>query len=152
MDEKFIHYKNSITSLNQSWVILCELEANESESVISWAAYRMALIEYCKPFKSSYDINQKRQILPAPKLDKEKMALHTKILHLRDKALVHSDHSVLDAKVSYDKSAKFPVPMICLNILDDLPKVSDIRNLVEIVLDELYLEQATYDQYYASNH
>lgn len=149
IDEEYIHYQESITSLNRSWRTLCELETSKAGNAIWSAAYRMALVEYCKPFKTSYGKNKVKLKLPTPNLDKEELALHEKILDLRDQVLAHSDLSVLDASVSYDKNVSFPVPLIVSNILGELPKVADIRNLVELVLDGLYSKQGKYEQHYA---
>ena len=150
MDEEYVHYQEAITSLNRSWRTLCELETHKSGGAIWSAAYRMALIEYCKPFKISYGTNKVKHKLTSPKLDQEKLILHKHILDLRDQVLAHSDITVLDAKVSYDNNAVFPVTLIISNRLGDLPKVTDIRNLVEAVLDELYLEQEKYNKQYAN--
>ena len=149
IDEEYIHYQESITSLNRSWRTLCELEESEAGSAIWSAAYRMALIEYCKPFKISYGKNKVKHKLPTPNLDQDELALHEKILNLRDQVLAHSDLSVLDASVSYDKNASFPVPLIASNVLDELPQVTDIRNLVELILDGLYSMQEKYENHYA---
>ena len=149
IDEEYMHYQESITSLNRAWRTLCELEASKAESAIWSAAYRMALIEYCKPFKISYGKDKVRFKLPVPNLNQEELILHQKILDFRDQVLAHSDLSVLDARVSYDKNASFPVPLIVSNVLGGLPQVNDIRHLVELVLDELYAKQGKYEQHYS---
>ncbi len=149
IDEKYIHYQESVTSLNRSWRTLCELETSKAGNAIWSAAYRMALVEYCKPFKTSYGKNKVKLKLPRPNLDHEELELHEKIVGLRDQVLAHSDLSVLDASVSYDKNASFPVPLIVSNVLGELPQVTDIRNLVELVLDELYSKQGKYEKNYA---
>lgn len=151
IDTEYIHYQESITSLNRSWRTLCELEASESGNAIWSAAYRMALIEYCKPFKVSYGKNRERLSLATPDLDHDDLALHEKILSLRDQVLAHSDLSVLDASVCYDRNALFPVPLIVSNAFVELPEVTDIKNLVELVLDVLYSKQGEYEQLYAEN-
>ncbi len=148
-DEEYIHYQESITCLNRSWRTLCELEISNARNALWSAAYRMALVEYCKPFKVSYGKNNVKLKLPTPNLDQAELALHEKILALRDQVLAHSDLSVLDARVSYDKNASFPVPVIVVNILGELPQVTDIRNLVEQVLDGLYSKQEEYNQHYS---
>lgn len=149
IDEEYIHYQESVTSLNRSWRTLCELETSKAGNAIWSAAYRMALVEYCKPYKTSYSKNKVKLKLPKPNLDHKELELHEKIVGLRDQVLAHSDLSVLDASVSYDKNASFPVPLIVSNVLGELPQVTDIRNLVELVLDELYSKQGKYEKHYA---
>jgi len=62
--------------------------------------------------------------------------------------MAHSDLSVLDAKVYYDKTAEYPVPLIVKNKLDSFPRVSVIKHLVETVLDALYAEEPKYENKY----
>lgn len=59
--------------------------------------------------------------------------------------MAHSDINVLDANVSYDKTANFPIPLIVKNILDNFPSIIEIKNLVETVLDALYQQEAQYE-------
>lgn len=150
-DQNYIHYQEAITSLNRAWRTLRELEVAKPGTAMWSAAYRMSLIEYCKPFKVSYGSNKEKLSLPAPDLDQEMLKLHKAIIDLRDAMLVHSDISVMDAKVSYNHSSKFPVPLIVSKTVTNLPKVADIRALVERVLDKLYMEQEKYDQHYSSS-
>ncbi|SEN63784.1 hypothetical protein [Nitrosomonas marina] len=152
IDKEYIHYQESITSLTRAWRTACELENTPPGSAIWSAAYRMVLIEYCKPFKYSFDEVKKRYKLPAPRFDEEKKILHEKIENLRDQVLAHCDISVLEAKVYYNPEAKFPVPLICQNNLTGLPNITEIRELIEYVLDEIYPEQERYNQRYADSH
>ncbi|WP_143056968.1 hypothetical protein [Nitrosomonas marina] len=72
IDKEYIHYQESITSLNRAWRTACELESTPPGSAIWSAAYRMVLIEYCKPFKNSFDEARKRYALSVPHFDAEK--------------------------------------------------------------------------------
>jgi hypothetical protein len=152
MDEIYIHYQESIDSLNQAWRIVCELESVKPNGIIWNAAYRMALIEYCKPFKSSQGIIQKHHKVEIPPFDEEKQKLHENIIQLRDQILAHSDISILNATVSYDKNSEYPFPLVCKNTIPNMPNLLDIRNLIEFVLDELYKKQNIYNKKFASLH
>ncbi|MDP5189226.1 hypothetical protein [Rheinheimera baltica] len=144
-DEEYVHFQESITSLNRAWRTLCELEKAPSGNAIWSAAYRMVIVEYCKPFTNSQINESKRHKLPAPSLTDEGKKLHARLLDLRNQVMAHSDLSVLDAKVCYDQTAEFPVPLIVQNVLGNLPIVSEVKNQVEAVLDTLYQQEAQYE-------
>jgi hypothetical protein len=140
LEEEYIHYQEAITCLNRAWVTICELENTKSGSAIWAAAYRMTLIEYCKPFKKSTGLTKKHQ-LTIPNFDSELKLIHEEIINLRDKVLAHSDLTVLDAKVYYGETHK---PIISKNILKSMPAPSNIRKLIEYVLDDLYSKESEY--------
>jgi len=144
LDEEYTHYQESITSLNRAWRTACELERATPGNAIWSAAYRMVIVEYCKPFKKS-KINKKDcHKLKTPNLSSTDEALHEQLANLRDKVMAHSDIDALDASVSYDKTAKYPVPIIVKNSLNGLPNISKIRILIEHVLDKLYEKEGDY--------
>ena len=147
MNEEYVHYQESLTSLNRAWQTICELESIEPKGAIWSAAYRMTLIEYCKPFKNS-NANSKKLKIDGLIFDEEKDKLHKKILYLRDKVLAHSDIDILEAKIYYDKNAVHPIPLISTNIEPNMPKLSEIRKLIEFVLDELYKKQENYNSFF----
>ncbi len=134
LDEEYTHYQESITSLNRAWRTACELESTNPGNAIWSAAYRMVIVEYCKPFKKSNLKKGVRHNLKTPDLSPNLEALHKELINLRDKVMAHSDIDVLDANVVYDKSAQYPVPMIAKNSLNALPDISNIRGLIEHVL------------------
>lgn len=144
LDEEYIHFQESITSLNRAWRTLCELEKCEPGNAVWSAAYRMVVVECCKPFTKSQINDKERYKLPFPDVPDESKLQHEKLLMLRHQVMAHSDLSVLDASVSYDKTANFPVPLIAKNVLDGFPSVTEIKKLVEIVLDALYQEEHEY--------
>ena len=144
-DEEYIHYQESITSLNRAWRTLCELENFRAGNAIWSAAYRMVILEYCKPFTQSQINSSERYKLCLPNIPDKSKLLHEQLLKLRHQVMAHSDLHVLDASVSYDKTANFPVPLIVKNILDSLPGIIEIKDLVETVLDALYQQEAQFE-------
>ncbi len=145
LDEEYIHFQESITSLNRAWRTLCELESYPSGNAVWSAAYRMTVVEYCKPFTQSQINRSKRHKLPLPNIPDGSKLLHDRLLELRNQVMAHSDLSVLDPNVSYDKTADFPIPLIVKNVLDNFPSIHEIKSLVETVLDALYQQEARYE-------
>lgn len=145
LDEEYVHFQESITSLNRAWRTLCELENAPSGNAIWSAAYRMVIVEYCKPFTISQINRSERHKLPLPSLTDDCNNFHARLLELRNQVMAHSDLSVLDAKVCYDQTTEFPVPIIAKNVLGNLPSVSEMKNQVEAVLDALYQQNSQYE-------
>ena len=145
LDEEYVHYQESITSLNRAWRTLCELESTPPGNAIWSAAYRMVIVEYCKPFTISQINRNERYKLPLPRLTENREKFHTRLLELRNQIMAHSDLSTLDAKVFYDKTADIPAPLITQDVMGNLPIVSEIKNQVEAVLDSLYKQETDYE-------
>lgn len=141
MEEQYIHYQECINCLNTAWRTVCELENNKPGNALWAAAYRMALVEYCKPFKRSQGLNKQPLKIENLSFDSEFKRLHEEIISLRDTVLAHCDLGPLDAKLVYGSSDS---PMIVMNSTPNLPKPSDIRQLIEFVLDELYRKKSEY--------
>jgi hypothetical protein len=53
--EKYRHFAFSIDSLNNAWRILNEVK-QQKENTLAGFAFQFALIEYSKPYKTSYGI------------------------------------------------------------------------------------------------
>lgn len=141
MEEQFIHYQESITSLNRAWRTVCELEKTDSGTAIWAAAYRMALVGYCKPFKRSNGITQKSLRLNVPELSVELNEVHNQVTGLRDKLLAHSDLSSLDPEVYYSAEG---TANIIKNCSPAMPSLNELRTLVESVLDYFYKKESEY--------
>lgn len=145
LDEEYIHFQESITSLNRAWRTLCELEKSQPGNAIWSAAYRMVVVEYCKPFTKSQVNKNERHKLPLPNIPDDSKLLHDRLLKLRHQVMAHCDLSPLDANVSYDKTDDFPMPLIVKNVLGNFPSITEIKNLVETVLDALYQKESQYE-------
>ena len=141
MEERFIHYQESITSLNRAWRTICELEGIKPGTQVWAAAYRMTIIEYCKPFKKSHGKDKNNHSLPVPEFGQGMQELHDTLISLRDTVLAHSDLGPIDAKVVYGDDHE---PFIIKNTLPKFPSPSDIKEIIEFVLDDLYGKESEY--------
>ncbi len=139
-NERYIHYRESLTCLNRAWRTLCELEKTEPKGAIWAAAYRMSIVEYGKPFKVSRS-QKHRYKLEVPQIEAEYIELHEIVIDLRDQVVAHSDLTVLDASLSYGGSHE---PCLIMNNIDSFPEAKKLRKLIERVLDQLYLQEPDY--------
>lgn len=145
LDEEYAHFQESLTSLNRAWRTLCELETSPSDNAIWNAAYRMVIVEYSKPFTKSKINKRKVHSLPLPIISGDLEILHNRILSLRHQVMAHADLTVLDVNVSYDKHAAYPTPLVSKTILGGIPSVIEIKELIEVILDELYKQEDQYE-------
>lgn len=138
--ERYIFFQECITSLNAAWRIVDALDASENDKVVAWAAYRMAFIEYAKPYKKSRCIHVKDHTLPLTYISSEDKSLHGRIIDLRDTVLAHSDITVKDAKLYFGNVEGRPLPLIASNTTAAFPSLAEFRGLIERSLDQLYNE------------
>lgn len=136
--ERYIFFQECITSLNSAWCIVDEISISENHKTVTWAAYRMAFIEYAKPFRKSWGVHVKSHTLPPPEISPEFKALHDRIMNLRDKVLAHSDIADKDAKLYFGNVEGKPLPLIASDTQVVLPPLKEFRRLIELSLDELY--------------
>ena len=141
MEDKFIHYQESITCLNRAWRTICELEEIEPGSQVWAAAYRMTIIEYCKPFKKSHGKGKNTYSLLLPEFSQKMQELHGTLISLRDTVLAHSDLGPIDAKIVYGDEHE---PFLIKNKLPKFPNPAEIKEIIEFVLDDLYSKEADY--------
>jgi hypothetical protein len=145
-EEQYVHYVECINSLNQAWSILQDLRAIKHKSAIHAAAFRFALVEYAKPYNSSYGIHKSRKKreaykLPPPKLLPDDMVLHQQILDLRDQVLAHSDLKWKEAVVCLASYGEHHAFGIMSNGIPQLPDIDAVAGLIERTLDIMYVEQ-----------
>ncbi len=136
--ERYIFFQECITSLNVAWRIINALDISKNHKTVAWAAYRMAFIEYAKPYKKSRGIHVKNHTLPLPDISAEDKILHDRIIDLRDTMLAHSDIAVKDAHLYFGNVEGRPLPLIASNTAAVLPSLTDFRGLIERSLDQLY--------------
>lgn len=136
--ENYVYFQECIGSLNAAWGIIDALQSSDAHETLLCAAFRMALIEYAKPYKSSRGVHKRKHVLPIPDLSEEDKLLHERIINLRDTVLAHSDISVKDAKVYVGIIGDRPLPFIVSNKLPLSPSFAEVRGLVERSLDRLY--------------
>ncbi len=138
--ENHVYYQECISSLNAAWRIIDTLQSSDAHKTLVWAAFRMALIEYAKPYKDSLGVHKKKHKLLIPDLSEEDKRLHERIIVLRDTVLAHSDIRVKDAKVYGGKIGDRALPLIVSNTFPWFPSLADVRGLIERSLDRLYEE------------
>ena len=144
-DEPYVHFQESLSNINSAWQILGELGDVGASRILRRAAYHMALIEYAKPFKSSFGANKRRHTIAFPLTSAADVKLHRSVIDLRDQFLAHSDISIKDATVYLGQLAGKPFPLIISNVDLALPEPSAIKALVERVLDALYSQIPIYE-------
>jgi hypothetical protein len=155
-EEQYVHYVECINSLNQAWFILQELRKAKSKSAIHAAAFRFALVEYAKPYNSSYGIHKSRKKreaykLSPPNLLPEDMALHQQILDLRDQVLAHSDLTLKEAVLylgSYGGRLNFG---IASSSIAQFPDIEAVIRLIERTLDVMYAERTRLEEALAAS-
>ena len=138
--ENYVYYQECLSSLNAAWRIIDTLQSSNANKTLASASFRMALIEYAKPYKLSQGVHKKIHKLPIPDLSEEDKLLHARIIVLRDTVLAHSDIRVKDAKVYVGKIGDRALPLIVSNTFTLFPSLADVRGLVERSLDRLYEE------------
>lgn len=143
--EEFVFLQECIVSLNSAWSIIEALSHGDAHKTLAWAAFRMALVEYSKPYKKSVGLQVKRHVLPLPALSAEDRKLHERIVQLRDTVLAHSDLNAKDARLYIGSVRGKPFPMVVSDAPPSLPTASDVRGLIERSLDELYKQAAAWE-------
>ena len=136
--ERYIFFQECITSLNIAWSIVDALDISKNHKTVALAAYRMAFIEYAKPYRKSRGIHVKNHTLPLPDISKEDKILHDRIIDLRDTVLAHSDIAIKDAKLYLGNVEGRPLPLMASNTAPVLPSLTEFRGLIERSLDQLY--------------
>jgi hypothetical protein len=153
-DEGFIHFQECLTSLNEAWRILEEVvnPVTSASPILRLAAFRMAIVEYAKPFKKSFGAptptqpKGRKHALKFPSLSADDIRLHKTLLELRDQVLAHSDLSQKDAKVYVGTTSGRAIPVIISETAPELPDPETVRLLVERVLDALYAQLSMYER------
>lgn len=151
-DEAYIFDQECLTSLNNAWRIVSTLQKVDTDRVLTWAAYRMALIEYSKPFKCSFGEGERRHRLRDLPVTDADLSLHKYILNLRDSYLAHSDIRAKDAKLHYfeDAAGSAYPPMITANIDPAPPTMAAAQGLVERMIDIVEARVAEEERQFAS--
>ena len=133
-DNEYIFKEECCKNFHYAWSILDELERTNCENhILKGAAYRMALIEYSKPYKQSYwKENKGGWKLPDPNfLSEVFFDLHKQIIKSRDKFLAHADLDEKDPKLC----KKYNV--MSFNSMPSLPKLSEFKQLLEKTIEHM---------------
>jgi len=148
-EEQYFHFALCIDNLNSAWRILQEIK-RQKENLLIGVAFQFALIEYSKPYKESYSsiLNSKGKPIHKHKLGKEfipreHLALHERIIRIRDEILAHTDLGIREAKVHIRKTDHGKYFGMSQNIIrgtEEMEQIDDIIDLIENTLDAMYIE------------
>ena len=140
-EEHFVHFVSCITWLNNAWRLLSKIYTQPENPLIG-PAFRFALVEYCKPYKLSYGINNKFK-LDTLLIPKEHLPLHDRIINSRDQIHAHSDLTVMDAKLHVHEFMGQRYTLIPKNKIygtEELPNLQEIVALIEATLANMYIQ------------
>ena len=141
-EEQYVHFVSCTDSLNSAWRILHEIK-QLPENSLSGTAFKFAIIEYAKPYRTSYGSVQPRYKLPDTYVPAARHDLHERLLNTRDKILAHSDLTVMEAKLHVANVSVGQRAFIVQNILhgtEDFSNIDSIISLIEQTLDAMYAE------------
>ncbi len=139
-EERFVHFASCITWLNNAWRLLNTIHT-QSDNPLIGPAFRFALVEYCKPYKLSHDINKKFK-LDTSLIPKERLPLHERIISSRDQIHAHSDLTVTDANLHIHEFMGQRHTFIPQNIIygtEEFQNLQEIVSLIEATLDNMYI-------------
>ncbi|MBU1420055.1 MAG: hypothetical protein KKI15_16340 [Proteobacteria bacterium] len=148
-EEKYLHFVSCINDLNNAWRLLHKIKKTHEGNSLAGAAFQFALIEYSKPFKTSFGAVSNSRNKPLQyKLDEsyipaKYIGLHKKIIEARDQIHAHSDLTVREAKLYVKNSSQGKIVGAVENKIsgtEEFSKIDDITDLIEQSLDSMYLE------------
>ncbi|MEX0614707.1 MAG: hypothetical protein WD177_02255, partial [Methylophaga sp.] len=96
--ETYLHLQNCLTDLEDALKVFCNLTM-PIDTVISIAAFKYAVIAYCRPFTSSDGPEQKFR-LDKKYIPKKFLWLHEDLVKFRHKIYAHHDRDIEDAELS----------------------------------------------------
>lgn len=147
-EEEYVHFVSCIDDLNNAWRTLNEIKNHIGHSLVA-PAFQFALIEYSKPYRTSYGValNSKGKLLQH-KLDDSRVPstyidLHNRLLAARDQIHAHSDLSVREAKLYIAQSPHGRHASIVQNVIhgaQELPNIDLIIDLIDQTLVKMYAE------------
>ena len=131
-EEEYVHFVSSIKDLNNAWRLLQEVKRCEGSSLVG-AAFRFALIEYSKPYRSSHGNIKKKHSLKeehVPLIHKE---LHKRILDARDQIHAHSDLTVMEARLYVKNTPHGKIVGTIQNGIDGTREFSNIDAIIDLI-------------------
>ena len=145
-EENFIYFTLCIEWLNNAWRLLQAIQM-QPKNQLGGAAFRFALIEYCKPYKPSRG-SSKQFKLDTSLISPVHIALHNRIIASRDQVHAHSDLTVMEAKLHVHEIMGLRYTQISQNYitgLEELPNIQQVIALIESSLENMYLEVKVLD-------
>jgi len=99
-EKGYVYYAECCESLNRALRILRDLRGVDAAAAVHEAAFHFAVVEYAKPYSALGDArrrNRRAYKLAAPELPPDDLALHRRIIALRDQLLAHQELALKDA-------------------------------------------------------
>ena len=139
--EQYIHFVSCVDSLNSGWRILQEIKQSPGNSLIG-AAFQFAVIEYAKPYRTSYGITGRHKLdeTYVPEAHRE---LHNRLLAIRDQILAHADLTIMEAKLHVADTSLGQRAFIVQNVIYSAMELSNIDSIIALIegtLLKMYIE------------
>jgi hypothetical protein len=151
-NEKFIHLRACIRTLNNAWRILQELRDGNAElcsATLVGAAFQFALVEYSKPYLKSRGEEVPNHVLDERFIPSHHLGLHQRIVEARNQIHAHSDITVMGAKLYVKNAPSGKIVGSVQNIIhgtEEYPNLEAIIELIEQTLDNMYVEEKVIEQ------
>ena len=128
-EKGYVYYAECCDSLNRALRILRDLRGVDAAAAVHEAAFHFAVVEYAKPYSALGDArgrNRRAYRLAAPDLPPEDLALHRRIIALRDQLLMHQELSLKEAmefpdgheeQASIDIAKSGPPPLVSIDAM-----------------------------------
>ena len=140
--EYHLHLLICMDRLNAAWRTLKQIEVDRSQPLVG-PAFRYALVEYATAFTRSDSPSKKRRFLPESIVPSTHFTLHQRIICARNSVHVHSDLTVLEARLELHMvGGEIQITRVenFIHGLEKLTNLRDVVSMVEGVLRNLYIE------------
>jgi len=137
-EEQYIHFVSCVDDLNNARWILLEIKQHQGHRLVG-PAFQFALVEYAKPYRTSYGATLTSKGKPFPhKLDNSRVPiahldLHNRLLTARDKIHAHSDLTVRDAKLYVERLSHGISAVIAQNVIHGAQELHNIDLIIELI-------------------
>ena len=141
--ERYLHFVCCIDWLNECWQLLKTIQA-EADNPLRGAAFRFALVLYCKPYGKSRGSASKPFKLDKSRIPNCWASLHDRIISSRDQIQAHTDLNVIAGEVHIHEFMGERYSTISQNMIsgtEELKNIDEIIALVEGTLDAMYVEE-----------
>lgn len=149
-EEQYIHLESCIDSLEKARWTLLEVKKHPNHPLLG-PAFQFAIIEYAKPYKTSFgaELNDKGRPVHTYTIEKtlrdtcvpsEYLDLHKRLLTARDRILAHTDLGILDAKVHIATAPSGSYVSTIQNVVygtEECSHIDEIIDLIERTLDRI---------------
>lgn len=131
-EEEYIYFVSTIRNLNEAWRILNAIK-DSKENSLSRYAFKYALIEYSKPYKTSKGVIKQKYHLDTLHIPKQFLDIHKRIIDARDQIHAHADLTVMEAKLHIFNFQNNYYTMILENDIDDIEEMKNIDEIISLI-------------------